>query len=305
MISFRYHLVSIIAVFLALAVGIVVGTTALNGPVTTDLRHQVNSLKGDRSTLSNQVKSLQGQVDDAGQFASTFGSQLVAGKLKGKSVLIIGLPGVASGMEDGIAAQISAAGAQITGRLNLAHDYVAQSEASKITSLVTQNGLQPIGLTLTQTSDARILAAETLAWVLSGKGQDSDVKTVLSAFANLHMLASDASGVEPASSIVVIGSGTIAKDDYAAGAGFDLVTALQADGGKLVVAGDAGSATGSGLVALVRAGSAKSSVSSVDNADTAFGQVSTVLALADAENAKIGQYGTTSGADALFPSPNS
>ena len=31
MIDFRYHIVSIIAVFLALAVGIVVGTTALNG----------------------------------------------------------------------------------------------------------------------------------------------------------------------------------------------------------------------------------------------------------------------------------
>ena len=50
MISFRYHLVSIIAVFLALALGIVVGTTALNGPITTDLRKQVNTLKSDRST---------------------------------------------------------------------------------------------------------------------------------------------------------------------------------------------------------------------------------------------------------------
>lgn len=304
MISFRYHLVSIIAVFLALAVGIVVGTTALNGPVTTDLRHQVNSLKGDRSTLSTQVKTLQGQVDDAGQFASTFGSQLVASKLKGKSVLIIGLPGVASGMEDGIAAQIAAAGAQITGRLNLAHDYVAQSEGSKIATLVTDSGLHPVGLNLTQTSDARVLGAETLAWVLSGKSQGSDVKTVLSAFANLHMIASDATGVEPATSIVVVGSGTMAKDDYAAAAGFDLVTALQADSTNIVVAGDTGSAIGSGLVALVRAGSAKSSVSTVDNADTAFGQVSTVLALAEAENAQIGHYGTASGADALFPSPN-
>ena len=40
-ISFRYHLVSIVAVFLALALGIVVGTTALNGPITKDLRNQV------------------------------------------------------------------------------------------------------------------------------------------------------------------------------------------------------------------------------------------------------------------------
>ena len=43
MISFRYHLVSIVGVFLALAVGIVVGTTALNGPITKDLRHKLDA----------------------------------------------------------------------------------------------------------------------------------------------------------------------------------------------------------------------------------------------------------------------
>ncbi|MFN2523414.1 MAG: copper transporter, partial [Mycobacteriales bacterium] len=37
-IDFRYHLVSIIAVFLALALGIVVGTTALNGGIVDTLR---------------------------------------------------------------------------------------------------------------------------------------------------------------------------------------------------------------------------------------------------------------------------
>jgi len=92
-ISFRYHLVSIIAVFLALALGIVVGTTALNGPITTDLRKQVNTLKSDRTTLANQVKALQRQVSDAGQFAASFGSQLVQGTLTKQSVLLIGLPG--------------------------------------------------------------------------------------------------------------------------------------------------------------------------------------------------------------------
>src|SRR5690348_17386888 len=80
-ISFRYHLVSIIAVFLALALGIVVGTTALNGPITTDLRKQVNPLKGDRSALALQVKTLQGQVSDANQFATSFSAQIDNGAL--------------------------------------------------------------------------------------------------------------------------------------------------------------------------------------------------------------------------------
>ena len=37
-VDFRYHLVSIIAVFLALALGIVVGTTALNGALLDSLK---------------------------------------------------------------------------------------------------------------------------------------------------------------------------------------------------------------------------------------------------------------------------
>jgi hypothetical protein len=302
-ISFRYHIVSIVAVFLALAVGIVVGTTALNGPVTTDLRKQVNDLKADRSDLSKQVKTLTSQVDNAGQFASTFGSQLVAGTLKGKSVLIVGLPGTPTGMQDGIAAQMNAAGAEITGRLQLAHDYIDQAGASNIISLAT-GASHPIGLTEPETSDARQLGASLLAYVLLGKGQATDLKTVLSGFSSLHMITSDPQGVESAKTVVVIGNGTLAKGSYAGQAELDLVTALHVGGGETVVAGDSGSATAGGIVSLIRAGSEKAAVSTIDNADSPFGQVSTVLALAEADASRVGHYGTAAGADALFPSPN-
>lgn len=304
MISFRYHIVSIVAVFLALAVGIVVGTTALNGPVTTDLRKQVNTLKGERTDLSKQVKTLTSQVDDAGQFASTFGSQLVAGTLKGKSVLIVALPGTPTGMQDGIATEISAAGAQITGRLQLAHDYLDQSGASNISSLATNPASHPIAWTAPVTSDARQLGASLLAFVLVGKGQPTDIKTVLSGFSALHMITSDPKGVEPSKTVVVVGGGALAKGSYEGQAELDLVTALQSDGGQMVVAGDSGSATAGGIVSLIRTGSAKATVSTIDNADSPFGQVSTVLALADADASRVGHYGTAAGADALFPSPS-
>jgi hypothetical protein len=104
--------------------------------------------------------------------------------------------------------------------------------------------------------------------------------------------------------IVVVGTGTLPKEDYGGAAELDLVTALQAKGAQVVVAGDTGSGTGGGIVALVRTGSEKSTVSTVDNANSAFGQVSTVLALAEAADSRIGHYGTAAGADALFPTPN-
>ena len=300
MISFRYHIVSLVAVFLALAVGIVVGTTALNGPVTHDLRQQVNSLKDDRGRLADQVKTLQDQVDTAGQFASTFGTRVVAGALKDQTVLVVQLPGTSVGMADGVAAQLGAAGAQITGRLQLGPSYTDPAQGSSINSLAT-GPAHPPNLTLPPTSDPGRLGGALLAFVLVGKGQDTDRKTVLSGFSGLHMITSDPSGIEPAKTVVVIGNGSQPKDTYAGQAELDLVTALTDAGGKVVVAGDTGSSRDNGIVALVRNGAAKSETSTIDDANTAFGQVSTALAVAEIGKGQVGQYGTEKGAQALFP----
>lgn len=303
MISFRYHLVSIVAVFLALALGVVVGTTALNGPVTKNLRNQVDSAKQQRDSLAGQVKALHGRVGDAGQFAATYGGELVAGTLTGKNVVLVSLPGVRSAMQNGVTRQLSAAGAKISGRVTLTKDYLDPSRSSGVDSLAT-GPAHPIGLTLPRTSDAGALGGALLAYVLLGHGQQTDVTQVLSGFAQLHMISLDGNDVTPASTVVVLGHGRMSANGYAGGAELALVSALAKSGGKIVVAGDGASADGSGLVALVRKTTAdRTAVSTVDDADTAFGQVSTALALAATVGGKVGHYGTRAGADALFPAP--
>jgi hypothetical protein len=302
-ISFRYHLVSIVAVFLALALGIVVGTTALNGPITKDLRSQVNDAKKQRDALAAQVKQLQGQMDDAGQFASTYGAQLVAGALSGKNVVEIDLPGATSDMADGLAQQISAAGGKVSGRVTITKAYLDPSHGTGIDSLAT-GPAHPAGLSLPTTSDAGQLGAALLAYVLLGQGQSTDLAQVLGGFAALHMVSSNGQNVTPATTVVVLGNGGLKPNDYAAGAELALVSALAQRGGHVVVAGDTASATQNGLVALVRdSKSERQAVSTVDNADTPFGQVSTVLALAGATKGLVGHYGTDQSADALYPAP--
>jgi Copper transport outer membrane protein, MctB len=304
-ISFRYHLVSIVAVFLALALGIVVGTTALNGPITTDLRKQVNTLKSDRTTLASQVKSLQLQVGEAGQFASSFGAQLVHGTLSKQSVLLIGLPGARSSVEDGITKQVEAAGGTLSGHLELTAAYIDPRRSSDITSLVT-SGVHPIGLTLPEVSDAGQLGGALLAFVLLGKGERTDLSEVLSGFAALHMISQAGTAVTPSKTVVVVSTGALASANYAASAELALVTALQRAGGHVVVAGDSSSATQDGVVAAVRgAPGDRATVSTVDNADSAVGQVSAVLAIADVAKSRVGHYGTAKSADALFPNPSS
>jgi copper transport outer membrane protein MctB len=301
-ISFRYHLVSIIAVFLALALGIVIGTTALNGPITTDLRKQVNTLKSDRSSLAQQVKTLQGQLGDAGQFASSFGAQIVNGTLAKQNVVMIGLPGAVGSVQDGIAKQIANAGGRVSGQVQLTAAYVDQRRGSDIVSLAT-GGARPLPLVLPVTNDPGQLGGALLAYVLLGKGQQTDVSQVVGAFSGLHMISVSGS-ITPSITVVVVGTGSMANGDYGAKSELALVNALQRAGGHVVVAGDANAATQAGIVAEVRNSNAvRSGVSTVDDADGPIGQVTTVLAVVDAIQANYGQYGTQRGSDAMFPIP--
>jgi hypothetical protein len=302
-ISFRYHIVSIVAVFLALALGIVVGTTALNGPITKDLRNQVNDVKKQRDTLAAQVKVLQGQIDDAGQFAATYGTQLVAGSLTGKNVLEIVLPGATNEMQDGLSQQVAAAGGKISGKVTLTSAYLDPSRGAGINSLAT-GASHPIGLTLPETPNADELGGALLAYVLMGHGERTDLTQVISGFSELHMLSLGGQEITPSTTVVVLGHGSMPAKDYAGTAELSLVAALASAGGHVVVAGDSGSAVQGGLVARVRGSKAnRDTVTTVDNANDSFGQVSAVLALAGASKGLVGHYGTEKGANALFPAP--
>jgi hypothetical protein len=295
-ISFRYHIVSIVAVFLALALGIVVGTTALNGPITKDLRNQVNDVKKQRDTLAAEVKRLQGQVDDAGQFASTYGAQLVANSLAGRNVLEI--------VQDGLSQQVTAAGGKISGRVTITKAYLDPSRGAGVNSLAT-GPAHPIGWTAPETSEADQLGGSLLAYVLLGRGERTDLTQVLGGFSELHMLSVEGQDITPSTTVVVLGHGSMPAKDYGGTAELSLVAALARAGGHVVVAGDGASASQDGLVSLVRKSKPnRAAVTTVDDADSAFGQVSAVLALAGASKGLIGHYGTEQGADALFPAPS-
>jgi len=307
-ISFRYHLVSIIAVFLALALGIVVGTTALNGPITKDLRHQVDALKSDRNSLSDQVKQLQSQVRNGEKFGAMYGAQIVHGTLHETNVLIIGMPGASSQVKDGLATEIAAAGGKVTGRLQLTGDYVDPKQADAMTRFAT-GGVQPVGLTYPNTDQAGVIGGALLAYVLLGKGQTTDLTQVIAGFAQMHMVKLEGGdSITPTTNVVVVASGTLPADDARAQTELALVSQLQEQGAHAVVAGDTASAKESGVVAMVRGDSSdRSAVATVDDSDTALGQVSTVLALAEVgkpqPNTVVGHYGTASSAKALFPDP--
>ena len=83
MISFRFHLVSLVAVFLALGLGVLAGTTVLNKGIVSVLEAQTNELRETSASLRQRVDRLEGEARMWSAFGNQAMEHLVAGALPG------------------------------------------------------------------------------------------------------------------------------------------------------------------------------------------------------------------------------
>jgi hypothetical protein len=310
-IDFRYHLVSLIAVFLAVALGIVIGTTQLNEPILKDIENQVSSLEQDKRALEDQTQQLQTQVETADAFGAAVAPTLVKGALTGRKVLIVVTnEGVPTDTVDGVTALIGQAGGAVSGTVRLQPGYSDPSTASSLESYVTGPGL-PTGLQLPEADDAGQLVASVLAQVLmippGGKPRDaSQISSVLAGLNALDALTAESSSVAAADYALVLTAGAFQGEEAEARNGTltDLVSALDSAGSGAVVAGDSESAGDNGLVGAVRSDPTLSAtLSTVDNVASSSGRISAVLALAAEADGTSGNYGTGEDTQPVPPVP--
>jgi hypothetical protein len=312
-IDFRYHLVSLIAVFLAVALGIIIGTTALNEPLQANIEGQVTELERDKRSLEDRTQELQAQLETADAFGQAVTPALVDGVLDGSSVLLIaGNEDVTAETVEEISALIGESGGSVAGTIRLQPEYTDPSSASALQSYVTGSGLLPSGAQLPPTDDTGQLVASLLAQVLmvpadGGTTPDSAaIATVLAGLTSLGVLAPEGSGVTPADYVLFLTAGTFTGDgaDERNATLIELVSALDAEGSGAVVAGDPPSAQANGLVGVIRSDpDLSAAISTVDNADTAAGRISTVLALAAEGEGTSGAYGIGEDAQPVPPVP--
>ncbi|MCU1668708.1 MAG: Copper transport outer membrane protein MctB [Blastococcus sp.] len=313
MIDFRYHLVSLIAVFLAVALGIVIGTTQLNGPVLSNLQSQVTALQADKRSLENRTQGLQGQLDTSSAFEQAVAPALVQGSLKGHRVLLVlANDQVARETIDQVTALVGKAGGTLGGTITLQPAFSDPATDASLQNYVTGPGL-PAGTKLPAGGDTGKMLGALLGQVLmvprSGSTPGSaSISSVLAGLSALKVLTQESSSVVPSDYAVVLTAGAFQGSDAATRNAVlsDLVTGLDAAGSGAVVAGDATSAGKGGLVAVIRnAPSLSAAVSTVDNIGTAAGQISTVLALGPETKGTSGKYGTGQDTQPVPPVPSS
>jgi len=89
MVSFRYHVITIVAVFVALAVGILMGSTLLDQSLVHTLQNQTTDMSATISLLTKKVNDQQAQLNAVQKFASDAMPSLVGSRLQGKQVVLV------------------------------------------------------------------------------------------------------------------------------------------------------------------------------------------------------------------------
>lgn len=289
MINFRYHLVSLAAVLLALGVGIVLGS----GPLD-DARTPLSS-SDDKAGADPALTSF----EDG--YADRTGAPLLNGVLDGKTVVLLTTPDARADEVSGIVADLKQSGATVTGTLTLTTKLLDPANRQFAEGVAQQAAGDEDAVSGAGDGYGRVGAAIARAYVGEG-ALDEAGSTIASAFTEGDLVSTEKAPTTRASlALVITGPGT---SDAAKGQGeiiAQLSTALAAPGEGAVVSGPSSSSEDGGVVAAVRGGDAAASVSTVDVTDSAAGRVVVALALAQQADGTVGSWGTSRSADGALP----
>jgi hypothetical protein len=288
-ISFRYHLVSVAAVLLALAAGVALGA----GP----LDDTTSALSGDSDGTAATDPAL--ARFESGYAARTSGA-LLRDKLKGRSVVVLTLPGARAEETKDIRAELGTAGAAITGEVQLTAKLIDPANRQFAEGVAQQSAADVEGVTDAGESYPRIGAAIGRS-VLgpAGKNLDTAATTIGSAFAEGELIGY-ATKPKKFANLAVVVSGPGRSEDTGSVAA-QLATAIDRAGRGAVLAGPSPSSLDGGALAALRDSDAASQVSTVDVTDTAAGRVVVALALATEAKGQSGAWGTSRSADGAVP----
>lgn len=317
MIDFRYHLVSVIAIFMALAVGIVLGAGPLKEDIGTTLTSEITKLREDKTALNQELTAARRSVAAGESYATASRPQLLAGRLADRRVVVVAAAGADEQVVSGVQTALTESGAAVASVVRLSDEWTRPAASGELTASVRQaaevlqidartvgEGLLPgtvLGrATLTGTTQGRgqgdAARARQALEVLRGKGlvsvrgEDPTEATLMVTVA-APMVASTATGTGPQ----VRAYARLVRGADAVSNGSVLVSPTRPTD-------DPDNLSAAAVVSGVRADrAAAAAVSTVDDADRAAGQVATVVALAAQQQGGAGRYGTGSDAESVVP----
>jgi hypothetical protein len=332
-INLRYHIVSITAVFLALGIGLTLGSTFLDRVTVDNLNNQLSDVSQQVSETRREIEALREQAsrsaDRDTELAAELPEQLLTGRLVGVPTLVIATRGSDESLVTQARDLMAAAGSEVAGTWWLTDRWelddaeevddlagvlalgsgdpnrLRRNTAIRLAGLIAEASLPApapdAGLPVPARSEPELIASLVQAGFIDYESMPgaADPRVLLPG-TDLRVVV--ISGGAPDSGRQAL---TVTLVEEAAGADRPAVLAAQ---GLTQLPDDKEPASEddrrTAFVGLVRAGEVtKERISTVDDLDLAAGRAALVLALEDLGAGQVGHYGVAPGANRLLPPP--
>lgn len=306
MINFRFHIASLIAVFLALALGVVMGSTVIDRAIVEGLRDQIDRVETKANDERARNDLLQEQLDQFNVYTAESATYAVRNALTDQQVGIVAERGVD---EDAVKAQaqlLRDAGATIPGILWLESGWNLTDNGKSADAL-----RGALGSTTTNDRALREEGIQALSQRLAKGAATTGEPDVLDSLAKAGFVSLEGMGDGDVSAASFPGAGS--RSLLLGGPDSDIInrTTMRDMTRGLVAANvlttvgeiDPADPTNRGLwLAPIRDDDQlRAAVSTVDDVDLVAGRVASALAIAGLVRGTVGHYGVGAGADSAVP----
>lgn len=288
MVDLKYHIVSIVAVFIALGMGILIGSTIVSNDVMVmqqqklinSLERQFADLREHESTLMAEDVKKSKMITNYENFAQSMLVPVVTDQLKGRNVAVVVSGNQA--MPSGIINTLSLAGANINNQAMVLEN-INMKDSKLRTKLIDYFGLDN-----NTTSDVlRQQIAQALALLVTNRADPA-----LNVFLNENKLIKMTNtNNNPIDTVILIGGSDTLGQSYPEGFDSMLIKTLLENG--IQVIGAESSKVKFSYMKYYQ----KFNISTIDNIDMSVGQISMVLAL----DGQPGNYGIKTYATVFMP----
>jgi len=283
LIDMRYHVISLVAVFLALGIGILLGTTLVERGLIAEQKSQIKSLRKTFGEIKEKNKSLHAELEAYQEFSDQARPYMTANRLAGRTLAVLSTDDLDDRVVGKVSEAVSGAGGSIPLTVILPDPALFDDAAVKESlSQLFQVPPQPA-----------LLKDRTYAEVVTQLKSGSN-PAMLSELARLGVIQIRGTFPGAVSAAILIASKKSSDPKYLENADLPLARAMVA------VALPAVGVGGAETPEAVLEGYKQSGISTVDHVDTSPGQVAMVMVL----EGRGGNYGSGKAAERMIPEPS-
>jgi hypothetical protein len=306
-ISFRFHIVSIVAVFLALAIGIVVGSTVIDRAIVDSLRDRVEDVNSNLDEREEANQRLNARLNDLDAFVEDAAAITVDQRLANTVAVVVTDRGVDRDPVNRTIELLSQSGAAVRGVLTVDPSWSLEDEETRVAlaDSLELDAAEPVEVL--QERAASLLVTD----LASAVEVVDDGTGALDLIADLQLvdfeIMDDVLANRPnrVLFVVVTGPATDVSDsdhmtDFVEIASETVGSVVQAE--SWVETPD-GPDRADSLASVLGDPTLAADVSTVDTLDLPMGPTTVVLALIAAQAGEVGHYGVGDGATAAAPPP--